>query len=324
VPAGEASIGSTAWQVGWLALRRFGGAAAERPQHRVPVAGFAIARYPVTRAEYACFIAGGGYDEERYWDTAAGRAWRRGEGGEEGPLRAWMEAWRAFKVEPSRLERRDFTPRARAQWKQLIEMEEGEVRQILGRAYGERRRDQPAFWEDSRFDSPAQPVVGVTWYEARAYCRWLEARLASWGGWGTVDARLPSEVEWEWAARGRRRRIYPWGRRWDPERANTWEGHVLRPTPVGVYPGGATPGGIHDLSGNVWEWTSSLYRPYPYHADDGREDPEAEGARVLRGGSWDDASRLARCAFRNGDVPGNWNGIVGFRVVFSPGSRSGC
>ena len=77
--------------------------------------------------------------------------------------------------------------------------------------------------------------------------------------------------------------VYPWGNRWAADRANTWEGHVLRPNPVGAYPDGVTREGLHDLSGSVWEWTASLYKPYPYRADDGRDDAEAEG---LARGAW--------------------------------------
>ena len=85
---------------------------------------------------------------------------------------------------------------------------------------------------------------------------------------------------------------------------------------MGIYPGGASPYGIMDLSGNVWEWCSSLYRDYPYDPDDGREDLEAEGPRVLRGGSWADSlERSARCSSRFGDPPSFFNVNFGLRLV---------
>ncbi|MDY6817912.1 MAG: SUMF1/EgtB/PvdO family nonheme iron enzyme [Halobacteriales archaeon] len=116
------------------------------------------------------------------------------------------------------------------------------------------------------------PVNEVTWYGARRFARWR-------------GDRLPTEAEWEAAARGDAGRLYPWGNTEPtPERAVYGRGSG-ETAPVGTHPEGATPTGIHDLAGNVSEWTSSLYRPYPYDADDGREDPTVRGERVTRGGA---------------------------------------
>jgi len=168
-------------------------------------------------------------------------------------------------------------------------------------------------------------VVGVTWYEAMAYCAWLTERIRESasrriGEWesGRVVVRLPAEAEWEWAAGGPRHTVYPWNGRFDPDRANTLEGRVLGTSPVGAYPHGAAACGALDMAGNVWEWTLSLYRDYPYRPDDGREDPLAEGRRVLRGGSWHDLQRYARVSYRLIDPPGYFSTYIGFRVVCSP------
>ena len=138
--------------------------------------------------------------------------------------------------------------------------------------------------------------------------------------------RLPPEPYWEAAARGplvppspEGGAVYPWGPTWDPACANTLEGRLMRPSPVGAYvaAGGVGPNGAEDQSGNVYEWTASLYLPYPYNPA-AAEQPEAEGERTLRGGAWGSDRRLARSAYRFRYVPGDFNYTLGFRL-FSPG-----
>ena len=106
------------------------------------------------------------------------------------------------------------------------------------------------------------------------------------------------------------------GDTFEPFRCNTFESHLRGTSPVGVFPGGDSPEGIADLSGNVWEWTGSLYQPYPYNGRDGRENAEsAGGQRVLRGGSWGSNQVYARCASRNFLDPDDRNHDLGFRLV---------
>lgn len=213
----------------------------ELPRHQVDVPTFYIAQFPVTNAEYACFIHAGGYANEKYWQTEAARQWLRGEG-ESGALKQWLEIWRAIKQNPKLLEqmrRAGLSAREVSAWEQLAQMDEEEVRATLSKPLVKRRRDQPAFWDDVTANNPAQPVVGVTWFEARAYCAWLTDKLKGkseklkvWrDGEITFILRLPTEAEWEKAARGTRGWKYPWGNQWDAERANTDESHTLRATP---------------------------------------------------------------------------------------------
>ncbi len=198
----------------------------------------------------------------------------------------------------------------------------------------------PAEWAD-------HPVINVSWYDAMTYCAWLTERLSSesckvkvWRAeqWELIDVDcetwrflLPSEAEWEKAARGIEGRLYPWGNLWDAKRCNTKESRQEVPTPVQAYPMGASPYGVLDMAGNVWEWTRTVWGAdivepsfrYPYNPADGREDVEADKAmyRALRGGSYNYGRDAARCASRNRLLPDHDNWYVGFRVALVNGSN---
>lgn len=152
-----------------------------------------------------------------------------------------------------------------------------------------------------------QPVHGIVPDSADAYARWRSARTGR-------CFRLPSEAEWEVAA-GAGRRVYPWGDVFAPDRANTLEAGILRPTPVGLFPRGVSPWGCLDMAGNVEEFVADRYRPYPGSAaaddDLSRADPTY---RVARGGSFTRYRDLARCARRHGAFPSPLYAI-GFRLA---------
>jgi formylglycine-generating enzyme required for sulfatase activity len=169
------------------------------------------------------------------------------------------------------------------------------------------------------------PAVNVSWYDAVAYGNWLSEATGK-------PYRLPSEAEWEKGARGNDGRRYPWGSQWDPARCNSRESgggetvavlgiYVGRTTAVGAYPDGASPHGLLDVAGNVWEWTSSVYRAYPYDPADGREDPgPLDGVRrVLRGGASVNLAWRVRCAFRGRDLPDFYSYDRGFRLAMDAG-----
>ena len=142
--------------------------------------------------------------------------------------------------------------------------------------------EPPRGWDQGEppLDEGDHPVIYVGWRDAQAYCRWLSEETGK-------DYRLPTEAEWEKAARGDDARRYPWGDEFEKEKCNTSESGIGGTTPVGQYsPEGDLPYGCADMAGNVWEWTRSMDKEYPYDPADGREDSEAEGDRVLRGGSW--------------------------------------
>ncbi|HEY7339552.1 MAG TPA: SUMF1/EgtB/PvdO family nonheme iron enzyme [Ktedonobacterales bacterium] len=227
VPAGDFIMGSAKRRGMWANK-------SEMPQHYLTLAKFSISRFPVTVAEYACFVETG-YRQPQQW--------------------------------PDQMENLD------------------------------------------------HPVVYVSWEDSVAYAAWLaQVTGRPW--------RLPTEAEWEKAARwdpwADTVRRYPWGDTFDPSRANTSESRIGRTTAVGSYPSGASPYGAEDMAGNVWEWTHSLYQPYPYTISDRREVTVSAGSRVLRGGSWVSGSRNAHPAYRVRSRPSNRNRNVGFRLVVAP------
>ncbi len=155
----------------------------------------------------------------------------------------------------------------------------------------------------TRAEIAERPVTEMSWHNANEYARW-------------VGGRLPTEAEWEKACRGTDGRIYPWGSAEPTDKLARYSG-VTGARDVGSYPEGASFYGLFDMAGNVWEWTSSGPREYPYRVDDGREGPD-EKMRVLRGGAFDFSAGYLRCAVRFGSDPDSRNGDVGFRVVTSP------
>jgi formylglycine-generating enzyme required for sulfatase activity len=150
---------------------------------------------------------------------------------------------------------------------------------------------QPRYWGNGKWNGPSQPVVGVSYWEAEAFAAWA-------GG------RLPSEWEWEAAARGPEGLQYPWGDDWIDEICNTREAGLGVTSPVGIFPRSRSKAfGLEDMAGNVWEWCSDFWSE------------QDRFVRVVRGGSWGYDSRLARAAYRYVSHPDDRNFVVGFRVV---------
>jgi formylglycine-generating enzyme required for sulfatase activity/DNA-binding SARP family transcriptional activator len=295
---------------------------AHTPRHRLPLTPYALGRCAVTNAEWALFMAGGGYDEPAWWATATAQAWRAGQGTAEGSREAVRYWLRHFRARPDLLAeqyaRGELTDEAHALWQRRLGMSARVFAAHLAEIAPDRRHTEPAFWREPAFHNPTQPVVGISWYEARAYCAWLALQSGQ-------AFRLPNEAEWEWAAAGRAARRYAWGDDYDPLRANVTETRLRRTTPVGVFPEGDTPEGLSDMTGNTWDWTASLWGDdtetpafgYPYDSADGREDSDAPQPvrRIVRGGAWVNSRISARTAYRGKDHPADRTNLHGLRLA---------
>jgi formylglycine-generating enzyme required for sulfatase activity len=337
IPAGEYPIGDDDSDYAF-----------EKLAHKVTLDAFQIGAFAVTNAEYALFIASGGYEDEQWWETEVAKAWRRGEGTADGPKQSWRDNQKTLKSWDDGYIRQlvaqgRITSSQADDWEIIRSWSEARLEEWLQETFPGGRKTQPEYWDDIAFNAPSQPVVGICWHEACAYCAWLTAQVRGQGGvvgtrlfasvtadGSSTDAkngvptkhvvfRLPTEVEVEAAARGLGGRKFPYGETFDGARCNTFESHIRRTTPVGIFDN-KTPEGAYDLSGNAFTWTSSAYDqeqlPYPYRKEDGREDVNSTYVRrVLRGGSWRSLQDLARAVYRGSFHSAFRDGDVGFRVV---------
>jgi formylglycine-generating enzyme required for sulfatase activity len=169
---------------------------------------------------------------------------------------------------------------------------------------------KPRGWDDEQWTGDERlPIIGTSWFEAFAYCQWLSEHTAA-------NCRLPTEAEWEKAARGTDGRMFPWGEVFDPSRCNVRANLLRRTTPVGQFsPAGDSPYGCADMVGNVSEWTLTQFKPYPYDTGDARDEPEGKGARATRGGSWKSPEKRARVTARGMNEPCFRDLDLGFRYV---------
>lgn len=303
----------------------------QRPAHKVLLKAYQIGVYPVTNAEYAKFIEAGGYEDERWWDTANALRWLRvgGVDDEKQSFRddriRWQNNWTNEQIKGLVAQNRATEQDVESfLWRRNSTEEEFERKLQEWFPSGILYR-LPRYWKDITYNNPAQPVVGVCWYEARAYCKWLSELTGE-------EYRLLTEVEYEAAARGVNGRKYAYGNEFESKRCNTFESHIRRPTPVGIYEN-RTPEGAYDLTGNVWTWTTTIYDEqkyhYPYKQEDGREDlglvgdADQEGSsgkssmatpRVIRGGSWDNFAVLCHSEHRDAGLPSFRDLHVGFRL----------
>ncbi len=280
---------------------------------------FELALHSVTNAEFAAFVKDDGYRNDAWWPDRA-LEWRKGLIGQESTQKRVREdrqtILKALGNTATVEEIRDhykFSLTQAKWWKERIGVSEEVFDAWLPQAYPPPAGPflKPRYWRSLTWSNPAQPVVGICWYEARAYCLWLNAVLEN------DRYRLPSEAEWEAAGRSRGEwRRYAWPGEFDPLRANTAETRLAVTTPVGVFPSGATEDtGLLDLCGNVWEWTATPWSEPDHWVPTAHEhDDEADGRRVVRGGSWNDTQGNAGLGCRRYSVPDDRAADLGFRL----------
>ncbi len=318
VPAGRYRLGSK------------DGDSDERPEAPVNPADlldFELSFAPVTNAEFECFVQDGGYKQEKWWAWQGADALEFSRKG----LRntGWEKDMRHLRADlrqdwDKAIKSRSWAtpPTMSGLFKKLAESTDEQFEQLIEVNCAARKPDGPRFRDDRQFNEPLQPVVGVSWFEARAYAHWLGAQTRTHG------FRLPTEAEWEAAARGPAARPWPWLGKEAPTRwqINSYEGQLRRTSPVGCFPqadahcsaGDGAPK-LLDMAGNVWEWTGSLYSN-SYAT--GQALLEGEGgaslARAVRGGSWSDLVAQARPAYRYRSQPVFRYVNLGFRLVRCP------
>lgn len=172
--------------------------------------------------------------------------------------------------------------------------------------------NEPRFWHDRKWNGANFPIIGISWYEACAYAKWLSQKTGD-------SYRLPTEAEWEKAARGTDDRVYPWGNDFDKSKCNSRETGLGRTSPVGIFPQGESPFGCFDMAGNVWEWCSDWFGEEYYKKSPAKnpKGPSIGSYRVFRGGSWYLPSGRCRASYRYAYHPSFRDSILGFRLARS-------
>ncbi|MEO3939347.1 SUMF1/EgtB/PvdO family nonheme iron enzyme [Dermatophilaceae bacterium Soc4.6] len=299
VPAGRAHIGK---QLPPVTTDRKYQRIHWAPAFETNIGPLRVSKYPVTNFEFGRFIVAAGYETTRYW-TQQGDRWRTQDGPFIDELSSIVEA--SFGVHYSK----DVEGRFMTLLDHTNLVHEFCQTLLL--------RNRPLYWLDARFNHPNQPVVGINWWEASAYCSWLTEELRGSNVISESEVcTLLSEEEWEYCARGIGRSSYPWGDDWTEDSAHVrrTDGWLTRSTSIGTFPWSCSPFGLHCMVGNVWEWCSSSAREYAVG-------PFAEVStnvldRVTRGSSWLAKEPLTRdIAFRSYDPPCNAYVDLSLRVV---------
>jgi formylglycine-generating enzyme required for sulfatase activity len=301
IDPGTFQMGTTEDEAKRLKEQGAGAYSNELYPHTVYVSAFGMGKYPVTNADYRLFLNA---TQENYadWFSEPGKRWVEGT----------LEADLSF-----------------------LGNDEGAkkfYRDWLENRPKDKRR-QPFWWDDPQWNADSLPVIGVSWFEAEAYCNWLTVKLREANAITSEQKiHLPTEAQWEKSARAQRptsnlqpltSNLWSWGDTWDKDKCNSEASGFRSTTPVGMYPDGASSYGVEDMMGNVWEWCNDGYDEKIYQSRQGQEVRDPQGAlqgsaRVVRGGSWLDFLWSCRAAYRFRLTPLPFNNNLGFRLALSP------
>jgi len=316
-PAGSYTVGSEEGQDN------------EKPPLQVELQAFEMSFATVTNTEYRCFIECDGYSDPRWWPGVAGD-WVKGEWRDQAHIDWWQERLKAVReiidlhasddaqinavMELELL--RGITRAGAESWRNNGMADPQDANDWLENQFGKGdHKVEPEYWRDTRFNQSAQPAVGLSVFEAEAYCRWLSHHSGDNFG-------LPTEAQWEASARGTAARTWPFAAGViDPpmDQFNHERTHLRRAVPAGCFPAGDSEEGMLDMAGNVFEWAAT-----PWAASlspetvNQRATPDDDVPRVVRGGSYYNAVSQCRPSYRNGISPGNRGNINGFRLCRCP------
>ncbi|MBK7779255.1 MAG: SUMF1/EgtB/PvdO family nonheme iron enzyme [Ardenticatenia bacterium] len=288
------------------------------PRQQVDVDEFWIGQFPVTNAEYACFIKAGGYEEERWWVGEAAQRWWRGEGTDDAN-RAQDHEWRRrFLDDPLLLDRMladgEASQSSHQRWTTWIRYDDRRFEQFLASRYPDGCKRLPDRWHRITGPDGCRPIVGISWFESLAFTQWLTALTS-------VTFTVPDELAWEAAAAGPSGQCFPFGEDFNVDAANNAALHLGRTTPIGIFAAGDSPCGASDLSGNVLEWTLSpaLEEPARATTPPGTRAALAANSRaaayIKRNREWLASGDTLRTSLRRAFPPSHRVIDTGFRLA---------
>lgn len=286
----------------------------ESPRTWVSLAAFEMACYPVTNREFGFFVRSGGYEDSRWWVGETSQRWWRGELRNDERITYWRPRFAALREDFDAAVQSYFPGETQGfvdgELRMYASWSEEKAEWELDRRFGARKLRSPGLWRDPQYNQPMQPVAGVSLIEAEAYCAWLSEQCG-------CEMRLPTEAEWEAAARLGTDGRYPWGddEPTDRFRINADPAHLRRNSPIGVFPLSDAPTGLVDMVGNVEQLTCSEYRPeLQAHALTARLH-DGEALRTSRGGNWSEVLSMCRTTTRYWQHPAHRTFRLGFRLV---------